>query len=106
MAQTEVVRAAQAEAARIVEEADAEADRLRRECDGYVDTKLAEFEETLTKALRTVTRGRSQLYRGIRRARRRAAGPAPGWTSSTESTAAPSTPRSRPLPAPDVGSAR
>ncbi len=64
VAETEVVRAAHAEATRIVDEADAAADRLRRECDGYVDTKLAEFEDTLTKALRTVTRGRSNLYRG------------------------------------------
>jgi cell division septum initiation protein DivIVA len=64
LAQTEVVRAAHAEAARLVDDADTEAERLRRECDGYVDAKLAEFEETLTKALRTVTRGRSQLWRG------------------------------------------
>jgi len=58
------VRAARAEASRLVEEADSQADRLRRECDGYVDAKLAELKETLTKALRTVTRGRSHLYRG------------------------------------------
>ena len=64
MAQTEVVRTANAEAARIVESAEAEADRLRRECDAYVDAKLAEFEDTLGKALATVTRGRSQLWRG------------------------------------------
>ena len=63
-AQTEVVRAAHAEAARIVDAADAEADRLRRECDGYVDAKLAEFEDTLAKALRTVSRGRTQLWGG------------------------------------------
>ena len=59
-----MVRAAHAEAARIVDAADEEADRLRRECDGYVDTKLAEFEDTLGKALRTVTRGRTQLWSG------------------------------------------
>ncbi|HZG91498.1 MAG TPA: DivIVA domain-containing protein, partial [Pseudonocardia sp.] len=64
VAQAEVVRAAHVEAARIVDTADTEADRLRRECDGYVDTKLAEFEDTLTKALRTVSRGRSTLWRG------------------------------------------
>jgi hypothetical protein len=29
-----------------------------------VDTKLAEFEDTLGKALRTVSRGRSQLWGG------------------------------------------
>jgi len=64
VAQAEVVRAAQKEAARIVDAADEEAARLRRECDGYVDTKLAEFEDALGKALRTVTRGRSQLWSG------------------------------------------
>jgi hypothetical protein len=64
VAQSEVVRAAHAEAARIVDAADAEAERLRQECDGYVDAKLAEFEDTLAKALRTVTRGRSNLWRG------------------------------------------
>ncbi|GAA2855016.1 DivIVA domain-containing protein [Pseudonocardia halophobica] len=64
VAGTEVVRAAHTEAARIVDTADGEADRLRRECDGYVDAKLAEFEDTLTKALRTVSRGRSQLWKG------------------------------------------
>ncbi len=62
VAQTEVVRAAHAEAARLVDGADAEAERLRRECDTYVDTKLAEFEDTLGKALRTVSRGRTQLW--------------------------------------------
>ena len=64
VAQTEVVRAAHAEAARIVDTADAEAERLRQECDGYVDAKLAEFEDTLGKALHTVTRGRANLWRG------------------------------------------
>jgi hypothetical protein len=37
---------------------------LRHECDGYVDAKLAEFEDTLTKALHTVSRGRTQMWRG------------------------------------------
>jgi cell division septum initiation protein DivIVA len=64
VAQAEVVRAAHAEAARLVDVADEETDRLRRECDSYVDTKLAEFEDTLGKALRTVTRGRTQLWGG------------------------------------------
>lgn len=64
VSQSEVVRAAHAESARVVDAATAEADRLRRECDGYVDAKLAEFEDTLSKALGTVSRGRSQLWRG------------------------------------------
>ena len=80
VAQTEVVRAAHAEAARLVDAADAETDRLRQECDAYVDTKLAEFEDTLGKALRTVSRGRSQLWRGTPAGVAPTAGPAPGWT--------------------------
>ncbi len=64
MSQAEVVHASRAEASRIVDSAAAESDRLRRECDGYVDAKLAEFEDTLSKALGTVGRGRSQLWRG------------------------------------------
>ena len=35
VSQTEVVRAANAEAARLLDEAEAETDRLRRECDVY-----------------------------------------------------------------------
>jgi hypothetical protein len=58
------VQAAHSEAARIVDTADGEADRRRRECDGYVDAKLSEFEETLTEALRTVSRSRAHLWQG------------------------------------------
>ena len=58
------MRSANAEAVHIVDSAEAEADRLRRECDAYVDAKLADFEDALGKALATVTRGRSQLWRG------------------------------------------
>jgi hypothetical protein len=64
VAQTEVVHAAATEAARIVDTADAEAERVRRECDGYVDAKLGEFEESLTTALRAVSRSRQHLWRG------------------------------------------
>jgi hypothetical protein len=63
VSQTEVVRAANAEAARVVDEAESETDRLRHECDAYVDAKLAEMEDMLGKALATVSRGRSQLWR-------------------------------------------
>lgn len=61
---TEVVRAAHTESARILDEAHDEADRLRDECDRYVDERLAELEDTLTKTLRTVGRGRSALRSG------------------------------------------
>lgn len=57
--QTEVVQAARTEAARIREEAATEAHQLRVECDTYIDGKLAEFEELLTRTLRTVGRGRT-----------------------------------------------
>lgn len=66
---TEVVRVSHTEASRIVDAAETESDRLRRECDAYVDATLADFEENLTAALRTVSRGRGQLWR--------AGGPAP-----------------------------
>ena len=59
--QTEVVLAARAESARLVAEAGAEAARLRGECEAYVDGTLAEFEELLTRTLRTVGRGRNHL---------------------------------------------
>lgn len=64
VSQTEVVQAAHARSAQIIDTAEGEADRLRQECDGYVDAKLAEFEDTLGKALKTVSRGRSQLWKG------------------------------------------
>jgi len=44
-----------------VDAAGAEAARLRDECDAYVDGTLGEFEELLTRTLRTVGRGRSRL---------------------------------------------
>ncbi len=37
---------------------------MRAECDTYVDHKLADLEETLTKTLRTVGRGRTALRSG------------------------------------------
>jgi cell division septum initiation protein DivIVA len=64
VSRSELVQSAHIEAARVVDAATAEADRLRRECDGYVDAKLADFEDTLSKALGTVSRGRSRLWRG------------------------------------------
>ena len=76
MAQTEVVRAATTEAARIVDSADGEAERVRRECDAYVDTKLGEFEESLGTALRAVSRSRAHLWNSD--GARRPANVAPG----------------------------
>ncbi len=64
VSQTEVVQSAYAESARILDAAHADSDRMRAECDSYVDTKLASLEDALTKALRTVGRGRTALRAG------------------------------------------
>lgn len=64
VSESEVVREAEAEARRIVESAHADSDRLRRECDQYVDSTLAQFEESLNGSLRTVSRDRSALRKG------------------------------------------
>jgi hypothetical protein len=61
VAETEIVHAAHNEAKRIVDEARDEAERLRSDCDAYVDSRLAEFEELLGRALRTVGKGRQHL---------------------------------------------
>jgi cell division septum initiation protein DivIVA len=58
--QTQVVQAARAEAARIRDEAATEAHRLRSECDAYVQGTLAELEDLLNRALRTIGRNRVQ----------------------------------------------
>lgn len=67
----EIVRRANEEAHRIVDSATADSARLRTECDEFVEGKLADFEETLTGVLRTVTRDRQALRRGAGVSRRR-----------------------------------
>lgn len=64
ISESEVVRKAEAEAKRIIESAHADSERLRQECDSYVDSTLAQFEETLTATLRTVSRDRAALRKG------------------------------------------
>ena len=59
--QTEVGRAARAEADRLLAEAKEEARLLRLEADDYVDAQLAKFEVLLHKTLSTVERGRENL---------------------------------------------
>ena len=61
VSETEVVQNANAEAKRIVEQASEEAEQRRGECDAYVDSRLAEIENLLTRTLRTVSRGRQHL---------------------------------------------
>ncbi|SDR90714.1 DivIVA domain-containing protein [Corynebacterium timonense] len=62
--ESEVMRRADEEARRLVENAHADSSRLRAECDDYVDSKLSEFEESLSAVLRTVSSDRSALRRG------------------------------------------
>lgn len=64
VSEAEVVRRANEEAHRIVDAAHADSNRLRSECDQLVDKKLAEFEESLSATLRTVSRDRAALRRG------------------------------------------
>jgi cell division septum initiation protein DivIVA len=59
---TEVVRAAQHTARRVVEDAEAEARRLRHEAEDYCDHKLAQFEIVLDRTIKTVQAGRSRLH--------------------------------------------
>lgn len=58
---TEVVKAADQRARRIVEEAEAEGRRLRREAEDFCDQKLASFEVVLERVSRTVAAGRHRL---------------------------------------------
>lgn len=64
VSQSEVVMAARVESAKILDAAHGDVDRMRADCDSYVDAKLAGLEETLTKTLRTVGRGRTALRSG------------------------------------------
>ena len=63
---TEVARAAEREAGRILDEARDEARRLRLESEDYVDGKLAGFEIVLNKTLRTVEKGARAAARAAR----------------------------------------
>lgn len=61
LAESEVVRIADEEAARVRDAAHAESERRREECDAYIDDKMARFEEFLASTMRTVARGRDEL---------------------------------------------
>ncbi|HJM28986.1 MAG: hypothetical protein QF596_02805 [Acidimicrobiales bacterium] len=58
---SEVVKAAEIRARRIVEEAQAEARRLQLETEDFCDQRLASFEAVLKKTQKTVADGRSKL---------------------------------------------
>ena len=65
VAQTEVVQAAHIESGRVIDAGEREAARLRLECDQYIESALAGFEDTLSRTLQTVQRGRGQrAHRG------------------------------------------
>lgn len=61
---TEVLRGAEAEAARIIEDAVATAALTRAEADDYTETRLATFEVVLHRLLEAVERGRQNLSGG------------------------------------------
>jgi hypothetical protein len=58
---TEVVKAAEHRARRIIDGAEAEARRLRLECEDFCDQKLAGFEIVLERTLKMVGSGRERL---------------------------------------------
>ena len=58
---TEVVKAAEHRARRILDGAEAEARRLRLECEDFCDQKLASFEIVLERTLKMVASGREKL---------------------------------------------
>jgi hypothetical protein len=58
---TEVVKAAEHRARRILEGAEADARRMRRECEDFCDQKLASFEIVLERTLKLVGAGRAKL---------------------------------------------
>ncbi len=61
VARTEVVKAAESRARRIVDNAEAESRRLKHEAEDFCDQRLASFEAVLEKTLKVVTDGRSRL---------------------------------------------
>ncbi|NLZ57931.1 MAG: DivIVA domain-containing protein [Corynebacterium sp.] len=64
VSESEVVRRSNEEAHRIIDGAHADSNKLRNECDEYVDSKLAEFETSLSTTLRSVSADRTALRRG------------------------------------------
>lgn len=59
---TEVVRAAQHTARRLVEEAETESRRIRHTTEDWCDQRLAKFEIVLDRTIETVRAGRARLH--------------------------------------------
>ncbi|WP_419917801.1 hypothetical protein [Candidatus Poriferisocius sp.] len=74
---TEVVKAAEQRARRMVEEAEATSRRLRLETEDYCDTKLGSFENALERILNTVREARTRLQGDPMEDLARAYGPEP-----------------------------
>jgi cell division septum initiation protein DivIVA len=64
VSQQEVVRAANAEAERVVAEGREQARQLRLEAEDYIDGKLAEYEAVLVRAAEDLERSLGQIRRG------------------------------------------
>ena len=62
---TEVVKASEARARKIVDAAQAEANRLKNECEDFCDHKLASFEIVLERTLKMVGAGRDKLQGAV-----------------------------------------
>jgi len=58
---TEIVREARRTAEQTITDAEADARRLRHEAEDFIDARLEAFEETLSRTLEAVRRGRSRL---------------------------------------------
>ncbi|MGH9193150.1 MAG: hypothetical protein ACRDZ0_11865 [Acidimicrobiales bacterium] len=58
---SEVMKAAEAKARRVIDQARAEGSRRRNEADDYCDKRLAQLETVLEKAMTVVTTGRAKL---------------------------------------------
>jgi hypothetical protein len=58
---TEIVKASEARARKIVDAAIEEASRLKNECEDYCDQKLGSFEIVLERTMKMVAAGRSKL---------------------------------------------
>jgi hypothetical protein len=58
---SEVMKAADAKARRLVEQARADASRLRNEADDFCDQRLAQFETVLERTMNVVVAGRAKL---------------------------------------------
>lgn len=58
---SEVMKAADAKARRLVEQARSEASRLRNEADDFCDQRLAQFETVLERTMGVVAAGRAKL---------------------------------------------